>query len=62
MRVLSIIVMEKVGRDGEKWLCDKTQELGRSEEENEMVRLCCVTTCRRWKGLRRRVMDGETLL
>jgi hypothetical protein len=27
-----------------------------------MARLRCVTTCRRWEGLRRRVMDGETLL
>jgi len=33
-----------------------------SEEENEMVRLCCVTRCRRWEGLGRRVMDGETLV
>ena len=36
--------------------------MGRSEEENEMVRLCCVTTCRGWEGLRRRVMRGEASL
>jgi len=29
--------------------------VGRSEEETEMVRLCCVTACRRWGGLRRRL-------
>ena len=54
MRLLSIIIMEKAERDGENW-CDKTQEVGRSEEENEMARLCCVTTCRGWEGLRRRM-------
>jgi hypothetical protein len=62
MRLLSIIIMEKVERDGKNWLCDKTQEVGRSVEVNEMVGLCYMTTCRGWEGLRRRVMDGETSL
>ena len=33
MRLLSIIIMEKAKRDGEK--CDKTQEVRRSEEETD---------------------------
>jgi hypothetical protein len=33
MRLLSVIIVEKVERDGEK--CDKTQEVGRSEEKSD---------------------------
>jgi hypothetical protein len=53
MRLLSIIIIEKTERDGEN--CDKTQEVGRSEEETEMVRLHCVTKHRRWEGLTRKL-------
>jgi len=34
-RLLSIIIMEKAETDGENWLCDKTQEVERSEKESD---------------------------